>query len=218
MGFFSRRRKRESAIPDSTGETPLGSFASPEGQPVVGEQVGGGAPDLASMGVADGLAALTQIGPMIQQAIASGNVQISQGEPQVLDMRGSGLREEILEIMGQHGIDPQKGVVDGSADPNSYAAMQQQIMARSPSTASTPAPPARRSTFSPTRCRPARRAARPSSSVAAPRLRQAVLATAELEPVIERHTVELSLGEPYADPVSPTSACATPSSRSATRF
>ena len=129
MGFFSRRRKRESAIPDSTGETPLGSFASPEGQPVVGNQVGGGAPDLASMGVADGLAALTQIGPMIQQAIASGNVQISQGEPQVLDMRGSGLREEILEIMGQHGIDPQKGVVDGSADPNSYAEMQQQIMA-----------------------------------------------------------------------------------------
>lgn len=129
MGFFSRRRKRESAIPDSTGEAALGSFASPEGQPVVGSQVGGGSPDLASMGVADGLAALTQIGPMIQQAIASGNVQISQGEPQVLDLRGSGLREEILEIMGRHGIDPQKGVVDAGADASSYAEMQQQIMA-----------------------------------------------------------------------------------------
>lgn len=36
--------------------------------------------------------------------------------------------------------------------------------------------------------------------MAAPRLRQAVLAATELEPVVERLTVELSLGEPYADP------------------
>ena len=129
MGFFSRRRKRESAIQDSVNEqAALGSFANPEGQPVVGEQVGGGAPDFGSMSTMDGLQALTQIGPMIQQAIASGNVQISQGEPQVLDMRGSGLREEIMEIMNQHGIDPAQGVQPGS-DTSGYMEMQQQIMA-----------------------------------------------------------------------------------------
>ena len=86
MGFFSRRRKRESAIPESNAAA-LGSFANPEGQPVVGQQVGGGAPEeLTGLGAMDGLAMLAQIGPMIQQAMASGNVQISQGEPQVLDM------------------------------------------------------------------------------------------------------------------------------------
>lgn len=129
MGFFSRRRKRESTIPDSaTGPAALGSFANPEGQPVVGQQVGGGAPELGALSGMDGLAMLTQIGPMIQQAIASGNVQISQGEPQVLDMRGTGLREEIMEIMSQHGVDPEKGVVHGG-DASGYMEMQQQIMA-----------------------------------------------------------------------------------------
>lgn len=129
MGFFSRRRKRESALQDSVNEqAALGSFANPEGQPVVGQPVGGGAPDFGSMSTMDGLQALTQIGPMIQQAIASGNVQISQGEPQVLDMRGTGLREEIMEIMNQHGIDPAQGVQPGG-DVSGYMEMQQQIMA-----------------------------------------------------------------------------------------
>jgi len=129
VGFFTRRRKRESAIPESAPEPPaLGSFADPEGQRVIGQQVGGGARDFGSMGAADGLAMLSQIGPMIQQAIASGNVQISQGEPQVLDMRGSGLREEIMEIMSQHGIDPERGVQPGG-DVSGYVEMQQQILA-----------------------------------------------------------------------------------------
>jgi hypothetical protein len=99
MGFFSRRKQKESAIPESSNEQALGSFANPEGQSVVGQQVGGGGPeiDLQNMGALGGLQTLMQLGPMIQQAMATGNVQISQGEPQVLDMRGSGLREEILQ-------------------------------------------------------------------------------------------------------------------------
>jgi protein-tyrosine-phosphatase len=129
MGFFSRRRKREAALTETT-DTALGSFASPEGQPVVGQQVGGGQPEmnLQGLGAMDGLKMLSQLGPMIQQAMASGNVQISQGQPQVLDMRGSGLREEILGIMNQHGIDPDAGTADQNIDASAYGNMQQQIL------------------------------------------------------------------------------------------
>ena len=128
MGFFSRRRKRESAIPESADERALGSFASGEGQPVVGEQVGGGQPSIDVQGLSgvDGLRALMQLGPMIQQAMASGNVQISHGEPQTIDMRGSELGDEIRQIMASHGIDP-----DGPSrevDASAYGDMQQQIL------------------------------------------------------------------------------------------
>jgi hypothetical protein len=129
MGFFSRRRKRESAIPESTDAT-LGSFARSEGQPVVGQQVGGGQPaiDVEGLSGLDGLQMLAQLGPMIQQAMASGNVQVSQGEPEVLDLRGTGLREEILGIMSEHGIDPEAGTAGQSIDASAYGNMQQQIM------------------------------------------------------------------------------------------
>ncbi len=126
MGFFSRRRKKESAIPEQAAEQTLGSFANPEGQAVVGQQLGGG-PQIQGMDVGDTLKMLTQLGPAIQAAIASGNVQITQGEPQVLDMRGSGLREEILGIMGQHGIDPSSGT-QSEIDASAYGNMQQQIL------------------------------------------------------------------------------------------
>ena len=43
MGFFSRRRKRR-ARSRVAERAALGSFASAEGQPVVGQQVGGGEP------------------------------------------------------------------------------------------------------------------------------------------------------------------------------
>jgi hypothetical protein len=110
--FFRRRRERESAIPPSaTAAEPseaLGSFASPEGQPVVGRQV--------------------DLGQTIENAIAQGNVQIEHGGSQTIDMRGTGLREEILEIMRQHGIDAESGAVE-SVDASAYGDMQQQILA-----------------------------------------------------------------------------------------
>jgi hypothetical protein len=130
VGFFSRRRKRESAIPEST-EAALGSFAKAEGQPVVGQQVGGGLPDgvtVQGMDAGDALAMLSQVGPMIQQAMASGNVQITQGEPQVINARGTELGEQLKAIMAQHGIDPDAGTVNAQGDTNSYMEMQQQIM------------------------------------------------------------------------------------------
>ncbi len=128
MGFFSRRRKKESALPDSVTEPALGSFANPEGQAVVGQPVGGGTPDFQGMGAGDTFAMLSQIGPMIQQAIASGNVQITQGQSQVIDMRGTGLREQIMGIMSQHGIDPENPGAQGAVDASAYGNMQQQIL------------------------------------------------------------------------------------------
>ena len=42
-------------------------------------------------------------------------------------MRGTGLREEILGIMEQHGIDPESGTAQ-NVDANAYGDMQQQIL------------------------------------------------------------------------------------------
>lgn len=128
--FFKRRRERESAVQvDESGSQPLGTFASSEGQPVVGGQVGGGQPDLGSLDITSmgGFEALAQLGPMIQKAIAEGNVTIEQGPSQTIDLRGTGLREEIVGIMQQHGIDPegQGGQNVNAAD---YGTMQQQIL------------------------------------------------------------------------------------------
>ena len=132
MGFFSWRKKKESAIPASTDSPALGSFANADGQPVVGQQVsGGGMPagfNVQGMDIGDTFAMLSQIGPMIQQAMASGNVQITQGEPQVINARGTELGEQIKEIMRQHGIDPESGQVNAQGDANTYMQMQQQIL------------------------------------------------------------------------------------------
>ena len=126
--FFKSRREKESAIPGAGEAEPApGSFANPEGQAVVGSQVPG-APgfEVQGMSAADGLAMLSQLGPMIQQAMKTGNVQVSQLPPQVIDMRGTGLREEILGIMGQHGIstDGSSGETVNAAN---YGDMQKQI-------------------------------------------------------------------------------------------
>jgi hypothetical protein len=134
--FFSKRRERESAIPEAEldaatqDDAALGSFANPEGQPVVGQQVGAaGVGSTEIPGIPGGLAGLMQLGPMIQRAIESGNVQIEQGPTQTFDMRGSGLREEILQIMQQHGIDAEAGTASGQqVDAAAYGDMQQQIL------------------------------------------------------------------------------------------
>ncbi len=130
MGFFSRRRKRESPPPptEQPGEA-LGSFASSEGQPVVGQQLGGTSGIEGAAATAEGLAALSVLGPMIQQAMAQGNVQIEQDASQTIDMRGTGLREEILEIMRQHGVDAEAGTAARNVDASAYGDMQQQILA-----------------------------------------------------------------------------------------
>jgi hypothetical protein len=109
--LFRRRRQRESAIPESGSEL---SPAAPADQPVVGQQFSGqpaggvdvsGGFDISSLG---GLAGLAEA---MKQAAAQGNVTQSA---QTLDLRGTGLREEIVEIMKRHGIDPESGAAQGS--------------------------------------------------------------------------------------------------------
>lgn len=145
--LFKRRAKRESAIPSSETELqPLGSFASPEGQPVVGQQVAGGAQqfsaDLSDIpGMMQGFAALAQIGPMIQQAMAEGSmtqnpdgsysigsVNVEQGEATTIDLSGTDLRDQILGIMREHGIDASGQTQGQSIDPSTIPGMQQQIL------------------------------------------------------------------------------------------
>jgi hypothetical protein len=81
------------------------------------------------------LAQLAQIGQMVAEAARSGNFQVQQGEPpaldlsgaQTIDLRGSGLREEIVGILEAHGIDPDPASpqeVDASTMPE----MQRQIL------------------------------------------------------------------------------------------
>ena len=121
--FFSRRRERESALDqaDHDAAATLGSFASSEGQPVVGEQVSdGGGAEVAGLD-------LSNLGSMVQAAIDSGNVTIEQGPSQAIDMRGTGLREEIFEIMRQHGIDPESGT-SSNVNAADYGDMQRQIL------------------------------------------------------------------------------------------
>jgi hypothetical protein len=134
FNFFRKRRERESALgasPAAPSEA-LGSFARSEGQPVVGQQLGG--TQVGGVGFAGGadlteaLTVLSQLGPMVQQAIAQGNVTVEQGEAQTIDMRGTGLREDILGIMQQHGIDAEAGTANQAIDASAYGDMQQQLL------------------------------------------------------------------------------------------
>jgi hypothetical protein len=117
--FFRGRRRRESALEQAEAE--LGTFANPEDQQVVGRQVSG------APGAVGAQVDLSQLGPMIQDAIDQGNVTIEQGPSQTIDMRGSGLREEIFQIMRQHGLDPEGGA-SVNVDAGDYGDMQKQIM------------------------------------------------------------------------------------------
>jgi hypothetical protein len=117
--FFRNRRQRESALPQA--ETELGTFANPEGQQVVGQQVS------EAPGFEGGQVDLSQLGSMIQSAIEHGNVTVGQGPSQTIDMRGTGLREEILGIMKQHGLDPEGGA-SMNVNAGDYGDMQKQIM------------------------------------------------------------------------------------------
>jgi hypothetical protein len=129
--FFKNRRVKESAVHAEDPPEALGSFAKSEGQPVVGKQVAGGDPqgavNLEGLGLTDGLAMLSQLGPMIQKAMAEGNVTVEQGPTQTIDMRGTGLREEMLGIMKQHGIDPEAQTAQ-NVDAGAYGDMQKQLL------------------------------------------------------------------------------------------
>jgi protein-tyrosine-phosphatase len=109
--FFKRRRQRESAIPAPSETRSAGGAADPD-QPVVGQQFSG-APAPGPIGAGGGidvssLGGLAGLAEAMKQAAAQGDAQVTQSS-QTLDLRGTGLREEIVEIMKRHGIDPDSG-------------------------------------------------------------------------------------------------------------
>ena len=124
--FFRRRRERESAIAGESAESltrQLRGDGTPIGQPVGQAFPQAGQPGVSFTGATD----LAGMLAMVQQAFQSGNIQVTQGENQVIDLRGSGLREEIIGALEQHGIDPD--AADGSQiNAADVPGLQEQIM------------------------------------------------------------------------------------------
>jgi hypothetical protein len=105
--FFKRRREHES---------PLGNLSDAVDEPSasIGERA-----------AVQPAAQAGDLGEMIKQAVQQGNVQQSS---QTIDMQGSGLREEIVEIMKRHGIDPETGATTGQIDAASMPGMQEEML------------------------------------------------------------------------------------------
>jgi hypothetical protein len=137
--FFQKRRQRESAISQAGAEPPApGSFANPEGQPVVASQIadGGGVYNMEGPGLISQIGQVAEMWPMLKQMQPMMEQQMQQAmahppDPaQIEQMQASGnaLREEIFGIMKQHGVDPTGATAPTAANMESYAQMQQQIM------------------------------------------------------------------------------------------
>ena len=102
--FFRRRRERESAIPGGTPES-LTRQLKGDGEPI-GQPVGKAFPQAGQNFNLTGATDLTSMLAMFQQAVQNGSFEVTQGGNQVIDLRGTGLREEIMGALQQHGIDP----------------------------------------------------------------------------------------------------------------
>ena len=125
FGYFRRRREREGAIPGGEIES-LTQQLKGDGTPI-GQPIGQALPQQPTLDWAGG----TDMGSILaimQQAFAGGNYEITQGENQVVDLRGTGLREQIMEAMRQHGIDPENATAQGQVNAADYAGLQEQIM------------------------------------------------------------------------------------------
>jgi hypothetical protein len=130
-GFFERRRNRESAVQPGnalTSEPPPTEALKPVGQPYesAGQPAG---PSLD--GAADISSVIGMLG-MIKDAYQSGNIQISHGSSQMIDLRGDTnveeLREQIIAAMEERGIDP-AGAPDGTQlDASQYAGLQEDLL------------------------------------------------------------------------------------------
>jgi hypothetical protein len=135
FNFFSNRRERESAIPQADADSITGKLQAndaPVGKPIDGV---GTAQPFGQLGAGQTMDMGSMIGMfgMIKQAYQSGNIQISHGESQVIDMRGTAegqeLREQIMAAMQQAGIDPELMPEAGQpVDATQYAGLQQNIM------------------------------------------------------------------------------------------
>jgi hypothetical protein len=123
--FFKRRRERESAIPGGTPES-LTRQLKGDGEPI-GQPVRQAFPQSGQTFNLTGATDLTSMLAMMQQAFQSGNFQVTQGENQVIDLRGTGLRDEIIGALQQHGIDPD-ATPGAQINAGDVPGLQEQIM------------------------------------------------------------------------------------------
>lgn len=122
FNFIQRRRQRESAIPSAEVES-LTKKLQGDGKPI-GEPIAQALPQPGPGQINLGGADLGTIFSMFGQAMKTGNIQVTQGESQVIDLRGTELADQIRSMMGQYGIDvdnqdptqmPQLSAQDGQA-------------------------------------------------------------------------------------------------------
>jgi hypothetical protein len=127
--FFRRRRERESAIPGASAESITSELEGDGG--TVGQPVGQAFPDAGAQSVdVSAFFHANDLGGMlgaIGAAIQQGNFQVIQGESQTIDLQGTGAREEILEAMRSHGIDPD-AAAGTQINASSIPELQQQIL------------------------------------------------------------------------------------------
>ena len=108
MGLFDfLRRKDEKAMPDSGTAEFQGMV---EGSTLPGSELPGGA-DASWSSVGDATSA-EELGRQVaaRMGLDPDSVEVDQSSTQTVDLRGTDAREEIIEALRQHGIDPdQKG-------------------------------------------------------------------------------------------------------------
>jgi hypothetical protein len=128
-GFFERRRQRESAVPGGnimTSTPPPSEEPTPVGQPVAGVGQPAG---LDAFGLGGGTDVMGVLG-MIKSAYETGNIQVSYGPSQTIDLRGDtdveDLRSQIIQAMEQRGIDPTATNVQ--VDTSQYAGLQEDLL------------------------------------------------------------------------------------------
>jgi hypothetical protein len=120
MGLFDRlsgRRKSEDALAQARAEAgdegvdiaPIAAPVTTDSGEVIGkpiQQAGFGTEGVEIPGMEN----LGALGPMIQQAIASGNAQvINQPEMSVYMENAQSARKAVLEVLAKHGIDAEPG-------------------------------------------------------------------------------------------------------------
>ncbi len=124
LGYFRRRRRRESAV-ESLELTAEPSADLAPLSAVFG--AGTEAPPDASLAAGIGAPELGQIAKLIASAAKDGNVQVHVGEPQEIDMSGTDLGDEIRGILARYGVEPSATTADG-IDAARMLQMQQEIM------------------------------------------------------------------------------------------
>ena len=130
-GFFERRRRRESAVQpgnEMTSVAPPSEEVKPVGKPF---EVGQAPGSLGPGGAADVTSVIGMLG-MIKDAYATGNIQISNGSSQTLDLTQDTnvdeLRAQIIGAMEARGIDPNATPDGTQIDASQYAGLQEDLL------------------------------------------------------------------------------------------